>query len=215
MAEIVYVLTNEAMEGIVKIGRTEIGIDQRIRQLDNTCLPLPFQCFYAAEVEDSVNVEKTLHHIFVDKRIRSNREFFRVDANQLKSAISLAALREVTPHQDVVTDATDVQALKRAAAREERRSALKFFDLDIPVGATLHFVRDENITCTIVADWKVDFEGTVMSATKAARTVMSRLGYDRYFLNGNEYWLYEDEILVARRLRMEEEQESDLSDVVI
>ena len=211
MAEIVYVLTNDAMEGVVKIGRTEIGIEQRIRQLDNTSLPLPFQCFYAAEVVDSAKVERTLHHIFVDKRIRSNREFFRVDANQVKSAISLAAIREVTPQQDVVTDATDVLALKKAAAREERRSPLKFSDLNIPVGAALRFVRDENITCTVVADWKVNFEDTIMSATKAAREVMARLGYDRYFLNGNEYWMYEDETLVARRLRMEDEQEGEAS----
>jgi hypothetical protein len=47
MPEIVYVLTNEAM---VKIGRTTTSVEQRIKELDNTSLPLPFQCFYAAEV---------------------------------------------------------------------------------------------------------------------------------------------------------------------
>ena len=47
MSEIVYVLTNESMEGLVKIGRTSTGVEQRIRELDNTSVPLPFQCFYA------------------------------------------------------------------------------------------------------------------------------------------------------------------------
>jgi hypothetical protein len=50
MSEIVYILTNEAMEGIVKIGRTTTSVEQRIRELDNTSMPLPFQCFYAGEV---------------------------------------------------------------------------------------------------------------------------------------------------------------------
>jgi hypothetical protein len=89
MPEIVYVLTNEAMEGMVKIGRTTTSVEQRIRELDNTSMPLPFQCFYAAEVGNSLLVEGKLHRIFSDKRIRSNREFFRADANQVKEAIQL------------------------------------------------------------------------------------------------------------------------------
>jgi hypothetical protein len=87
MPEIVYVLTNEAVEGMVKIGRTTTSVEQRIRELDNTSLPIPFKCFYAAEVGNSSLVEGKLHRIFSDKRIRTNREFFRVDANQAREAI--------------------------------------------------------------------------------------------------------------------------------
>ncbi len=57
MAEIVYVLTNEAIEGWVKIGRTSTSVEQRIKELDNTSPPLPFQCFYAAEVTNATIVE--------------------------------------------------------------------------------------------------------------------------------------------------------------
>ena len=90
MTGIVYVLTNDAMEGLVKIGRTTTSVEQRVRELDNTGLPLPFECFYAAEVVDATLVERRLHHIFSDKRVRTNREFFRADPNQVKSAILLA-----------------------------------------------------------------------------------------------------------------------------
>lgn len=69
MPETVYVLTNEAVEGMVKIGRT------------TTSMPLPFQCFYAAEVGNSLLVVGKLHRIFSDKRMRNNREFFRADTN--------------------------------------------------------------------------------------------------------------------------------------
>jgi hypothetical protein len=70
MAEIVYVLTNEAMEGLVKIGRTTTSVEQRIRELDNTSVPLPFQCFYAGEVKDSAFVESRLHRLSLSQHLR-------------------------------------------------------------------------------------------------------------------------------------------------
>jgi len=51
--EIIYVLTNSAMEGYVKIGRTT-NLDQRLSSLDNTSVPLPFECVFAIEVEQGL-----------------------------------------------------------------------------------------------------------------------------------------------------------------
>ena len=45
MAEAVYVLTNVAVEGLVKIGRTTTSGEHPIRELDITSTPLPFQFF--------------------------------------------------------------------------------------------------------------------------------------------------------------------------
>lgn len=207
MAEIVYVLTNEAMEGMVKIGRTTTSIEQRIRELDNTSLPLPFQCFYAAEVSNSAVVEGKLHRIFSDKRIRTNREFFRVDANQVREAIQLAELKDVTPKVDVVVDASDVQALQKAVATEERRSRLRFSELGIPAGTVLTFAKDPNLSCIVVTDGKVDFEGQTISPSAAALQGVKRLGYNWAAVSGSDYWEYEGETLTARRLRLEDEQQ--------
>ena len=207
MSEIVYVLINESMEGLVKIGRTTTSVEQRIKELDNTSLPLPFQCFYAGEVANSSIVENKLHKIFADKRIRNNREFFRIDANQVKEAIQLAEIKEVTPKVDVVVDAEDVQALKKAVANEERRSRLRFTELDIPAGSTLLFTKDKSITCTVVTDGKVNFDGAVMSPSSAALISVKRLGYNWAAVSGSDYWEYDGETLTARRLRIEDEQE--------
>ena len=207
MPEIVYVLTNEAMEGMVKIGRTTTSVEQRIKELDNTSMPLPFQCFYAAEVGNSALVEGKLHRIFSDKRIRSNREFFRADANQVKEAIQLAELKEVTPKVDVVVDASDVQALQRAVATEERRTRLRFSELGIPVGAVLIFTKDSIVTCTVVADGRVQYEGQSLSPSGAALIALRKMGYQWSSVSGNDYWQFEDETLAARRLRLEDEQQ--------
>lgn len=207
MTEIVYVLINEAIEGLVKIGRTTTSVEQRIKELDNTSVPLPFQCFFAGEVVDSAYVEAHLHKVFADKRVRNNREFFRVDPNQVRAAIMIASPRDVTPRTDVVVDVSDVQALQKAAVAQDRRSRLKFSELNIPFGATLVFVKDEALICTVVANGEVDFQNQVMSPSKAALLAIQRMGYKWSAVSGSDYWKYQDETLTARRLRMEDEQE--------
>lgn len=206
MPDIVYVLTNEAMEGLVKIGFTTTSVEQRIKELDQTGVPLPFQCFYAAEVANCKTVEKHLHIIFSDKRIRPNREFFRTDPNQVKAAIQLAELKEVTPRNDVVVDETDKRAIKEAVARSDRRSPLKFSNLQIPVGAVLSFVKDPSVTCSVVEDGQVNFEGQVLSPSAAALRAVQRVGYNWSAVSGSDYWEYEGESLATRRLRLEDEE---------
>ncbi len=53
----VYILTNEAMPGIIKIGWTDNSIEQRMKELDKTATPLPFTCYYAKRVKDPTFVE--------------------------------------------------------------------------------------------------------------------------------------------------------------
>ena len=55
----VYILTNESMPDIIKIGITD-NLSRRLRDLDNTSTPLPFECFYAVEVEDASVIDATM-----------------------------------------------------------------------------------------------------------------------------------------------------------
>ena len=80
MNQIIYILTNEAMPGYVKIWKTTTSLEQRIRELSaSTSIPLPFTCFYACIVGDCDFVEKQLHNAFWDNRINPRREFLHVD----------------------------------------------------------------------------------------------------------------------------------------
>ena len=83
MSDIVYVLTNQEMPGLVKIGRTsqpEAG--QRVAQLYTTGVPVPFDVAFAATVESADKVEEALHTAFAPNRINPKREFFRIDPEQ-------------------------------------------------------------------------------------------------------------------------------------
>ena len=197
----VYVLTNESMPGIIKIGMTTTPIENRMLQLDSTGVPLPFECYYAARVNDQKRVEKALHEAFGDHRVRKSREFFRLDPYKAKVILELVAEEEVTPKSDVVFDSADEEALVEA---RKRRSKFTFSSAKVPVGATLVFSKGEGFTATVLDDSRIDFRGQVTSLSASAQLIMKELGYTWVALQGPAFWLYEGETLDDRRRAQEE-----------
>ena len=152
MTEIVYVLTNEAIPGIVKIGLTNDTVESRLSALNyHTGVPLPFECYFAAEVESCSRVEKILHQLFSDARINPKREFFRIDPEKVVLAVSIGNFRDVTPGT-MIADVDDKEALEKEKARRPR---IKLSALGINPGAKLTFSRDEKITAEVTDDNKV------------------------------------------------------------
>ena len=196
---IVYILTNEAMPGYIKIGRTETSVEQRMAELDKTSVPLPFQCFYAAKVDDFARVERTLHTAFGDSRVRPSREFFQLDPYKAKVVLELIALEDVTPRDDSATDEEGREALQKASRRGFR---FNFADYGIPIGSTLHHSQDKNITCQVVDATNVEFRGDVVSISRAAGLANIERGGSSSFLNGANYWLFEEETLSSIRERL-------------
>ena len=78
----VYILTNPAFqEDWVKIGMSSVSVEQRVKQLDGTAVPLPFEIFATMKTVKYNEVEKLVHKTIdrlTDLRIRQNREFFNV-----------------------------------------------------------------------------------------------------------------------------------------
>ena len=60
----VYVLTNPAMPNMVKIGKTTRDVELRLADLYSTGVPLPFECEYAAKVNNVDKTEKDLKAVF-------------------------------------------------------------------------------------------------------------------------------------------------------
>lgn len=201
MAEIVYVLTNSGMPGLVKIGRTSKPLEERMQGLYTPGVPFPFECFYAAIVDDSTKIEKAIHDIFSDKRVETNREFFLVEPNRVRKAIELVAIEDITPKIDVALSKEDSQAL----IDNERRQTFRFSLAKVPVGSELRFIRDESKICRVIDDKYVDFEGQTMSLSGAALFLLKKMGYKSPQVQGPLYWSYEGESLVERRRRFEEE----------
>jgi hypothetical protein len=192
----VYVLTNEAMPGYVKIGMTERPIRDRILELDNTSVPLPFQCYYAARVEDYKKVERALHTAFGNSRIRVSREFFSVDAFRVKAILEVIALEDVTPREEILENKNDASALEKAVKQSRKFS---FASAGIPIGAILTLTKDESINCVVNSDSTVKFQDKDMSVSGSALLALQQLGYKWSAVAGTEYWLYSGETLLSLR----------------
>ncbi len=188
MVEVVYILTNEAMPNLIKIGRTNGDVADRIRQLDTTALPLPFECFYAAEVSDANRVERAIHEAFDDHRIRKNREFFRLSPEKPRAIIELLCLKNVTPGAEIFTEPDDEAAVAEA---KKRRAKFSFVRAAIKPGAILQSLFDENITCTVSDDKKVIFRGEEQSLSASALTVAHEKGHQWSTIAGPSYWKFE------------------------
>ena len=203
MPNIVYILTNEAMPGFVKIGLTTDSVESRIAQLSSaTGVPLPFECYFAAQVNDCTKLEKTLHKLFSECRINPKREFFEIDPEKVVLAISIGDFTEVTPGLAQVDDIEQV-ALEKVKAR---RPNLTLDAIGIKVGHVLIFSRDDSITAMVVENGKVNFEGEVLSLSAAALRILHRLGYKTPSASGSEHWIFDGELLDERRRRFEAEQ---------
>ncbi len=196
MSEIIYILTNEAMPGYVKVGRTSTSLEQRIRELSaSTSIPIPFTCFYACTVKDAQFVEHQLHDAFDDSRTNPRREFFQIAPERVVSALKLAEIENITPKKDFVENKEDQQALVKARKIRER---FNFNMAKIPVGAELLFSRDEKIKAIVVDNHSVEYNGITTSLSHSAQKI---LGYE-YGVAGTDYWTYEGETLDERRKRL-------------
>lgn len=196
MNQIIYILTNESMPGYVKIGFTHGKVEERLRQLDRTGTPLPFECYYSAEVEDCEKDEKWLHFIFADRRVRDNREFFKI--NQELVAL---ALKRIEVRENKVENSLSKEQEEEVEEIRERRSRFHFSNYGIPVGAKIIFTRDPNIVAEVVEGDKIKIGDKVDFVSNIARDL---LGYKRR-PQGTLYFKYNDEILDDLRRRMDGE----------
>ena len=208
---VVYVLTNSAFEDYVKVGRTT-NLEQRLKQLDNTSVPLPFRCVYAVEVEDDSLVEKLVHQAFADHRTRTTREFFEIDPQRVIAALKLTNGRDVTPKSDIAEDEEGTKALEKATRKP--RKSYKISDADVQIGDTVYFANNDKITAQVISNKKILFEGKETSLSKSALTLLNRDGYTWQTVNGWQYWMFKDETIAERLKRIltataEEMQEDD------
>ena len=192
----VYILTNESMPDIIKIGITD-NLFRRLKELDNTSTPLPFECFYALEVEDAQSIEKLLHEAFDDKRVRQNREFFNCPPEQAKSALKIAEKmggRDVTPKEVVVETEQDRQALDSA---KKKKGRVDYFGvLGINDGEILTFSKDQTITCEVKENGQVLFRDELTSLSGSALIIVSEMGYNWQQVRGAGYWCYKGTTLL-------------------
>lgn len=204
MSEFVYILTNPTIPDLVKIGRTK-NLEERLKSLSShSGVPVPFQCFYCCEVTDGSEVEKRLHFGLGDHRVNPKREFFRINPERVKVLLEGWSIRDVTPTSDLVDSQEEQDSLNREISR---RPVFTFQMVDIPIGSELTFLKDESKVSIVSGDREIEFEGQKYSLTQVTMELLNKeFGKNWKSVRGPDYWIFENETLTERRMRMEEVQ---------
>ena len=173
---IIYVLTNEAMEGYVKVGRTK-NLDDPLRSLYNSSIPYPFHREKAVKVADMIALEKALHDVLDTCRANPNREFFEVSPEKIFKILDTLAIEDVTPISDLVENEADKIAIQR---KKSQRPAIQMITmLGLEKGQLLTNDAAPNETCSVASDRSVIFRDEEISLT-AARNILK----EEYDLGG-------------------------------
>ncbi len=198
---IVYILSNVAMPGYLKIGQTSgdspEDVVRRMGELYRaTGVPRPFNCEYAAVVADPHEVEQKLLYGLGDFRVNPNREFLEgIDPIRVKKLLQLSAIiEEVTPGETGVGYAEPATHDKPPKAER-----FTFQMVGIPVGETLEWADDPEKKCRVLdGRTHVEYEGDTYSLYPLSAHLK---GWSN--AQGSKYWLYEGETLQERRNRLE------------
>src|SRR3989304_8754805 len=91
----IYVLSNQTMKGLLKIGFTSQSVEVRVKQLSSaTGVPAPFEIEYYCLTLDPEDIEKKVHEQFSSKRI--NKEFFEIPLHEAVRFID-SLIKQVLP----------------------------------------------------------------------------------------------------------------------
>ena len=198
MAGYVYIVENDRMPGIIKIGMTEGDLKGRIDALFDTGVPVPFTCVYAARLEDPKFVESKLHDIFGDRRVHPGREFFEVAPTRVIAALRLCPHEDATP-SDI--SGNDDYLMK------PRRSPTRLSDLNIPIGALLTHIEDEKETAVVKSlnPDLITYKGEDGRLSPLATKIHLNLypNANKNTVQGAAYWQYQGKTLWDLRIEME------------
>ena len=192
---IVYVVTNDAMPDLLKIGMTKRDeLKPRLAELYSTSVPFPFKCLYACVVKDCKKVESALHKAFSTDRVNPKREFFRMSTERVLAVLKLVALEDITSTvvDDLAQSASTDEYNASEAYTKTRRPPLNFEEMGIPIGAVLKMQHEENeYTVTVCSARKVNYNGEEISLTAATKKIRQIT----YAIQPTFYWSYEDKNL--------------------
>jgi hypothetical protein len=188
---IVYVLTNPAMPGLVKIGKTaREDVESRLFELYSTGVPVPFECAYAARVTDETEVERAFHQAFGPYRLNPKREFFQIEADQAIALLRLMAIEDVTPSLQEEADSVDKGSKEAVKKLKSRRPNFNFVEMGIPIGSTLQYTLSDD-TVEVASERKVVFQGEEVSLTAVTKELLG----NEYRVAPGPYWAFDGRTL--------------------
>ena len=214
---VIYILTNPSFPEYVKIGYAD-DIDARLNQLNRSeCIPFSFRVYATYEVSNRL-VDLKLHNLIdqLNPTLRSietfngkqrKREFYAMSPDEAYAL--LEAIAEIHGYSDRLKlwemNDKEVKAQETAqeitAERKDRLSAFAFSKCNIAPGEMIEYCNDSTITCVVVDDKNVEYQGKRYSLSALA----TELTGSKWGVAGPRYFKYKGEWLNDVRRRVTEE----------
>lgn len=197
---VVYILGNAAQPDFVKVGFT-VDLQERVRDLERVAAsPFPWDCIYAAEVDNPGAWIRMVRDLFAGKRV--SRCFFETAVTEeVMGVLKLARGKEVSLSLGDGKKRTRVKTQEKN--KKGRGRNFDFERLGIAAGVELEFAGEAEAVCRVtqVKPPRVEFSGETLTLTEAAARVLGR--ENTKGVQGPLWWRIEGETLVARRKRLE------------
>jgi T5orf172 domain len=183
---VVFVLSNPAMPGLVKIGKTQNeDAALRMAQLYTTGVPFPFDVEFVCRVSNPDEVERALHTAFAPNRVNPKREFFQIEAGQAIAILKLLHVTDDTKEFLAPNASIDASETQASAEFRKRRPNLNFEEMGIPIGSALTSNVTNNVVITS-GPKKVRLDGEEMFLTAATRKILDL----PYSVAPGPYWRF-------------------------
>lgn len=211
---VIYILTNPSFPEYVKIGYAD-NIEKRLKQLNKSeCVPFAFRIYAVYEVDSRLSDKKV--HAIIDKlnpNLRSIeefegkprvREFYGMDAEDAYTILEAIAeingrIDKLKKYKLTATEEKEEEIANEVETEtQEKAENFSFSKCEIPVGATLKYVNNPTITCTVYDDRKIEYNNKQMYLTGLAKILLGK----RVGICGPHFFTYEGERLDEIRHRL-------------
>lgn len=119
----VYVITNKAMPGLVKVGYSTKDPELRAEELNHTGSPHPYIVDYELLIEEPFQVEKKTHKLLSPKR--EGKEWFRCSTEEAIAAIKQATGDRVITETYKHAERAKAEALRQQQLQQEEEAKRK------------------------------------------------------------------------------------------
>ena len=164
----IYIMTNPCLNNMVKIGYAT-DVEERRKQLSTTALPYEYEIYATYETSGKLE-DKKLHKLIdnlnPDLRVSKNREFFVMSAEDAYEL--LEAIATISGSQDKLQK---IKVKSVLVQQKTKRPPVDFFKCNIPSGAELVYIDDDNVKVTVVNEHKVQYNNELTSLSAIAKAI--------------------------------------------
>lgn len=196
----IYIMTNPAYPGYVKIGATQRDVESRRKELSSqTGVMFNFEIYATYQTKGNLQ-DKNFHRI-IDKlnptlRANKKREFYKMEP---EAALDLLmAIAEIAGDTENVTKWVEDSSENDI---KNKKSPFSFTSAGIKPGTYITFTENEDIKVKVLDDRKIEYNGKPTSLSDLARKLLDL----KHPVQGTLYFSYDNETLNERRERLEKE----------